>query len=308
MSSKSKQDKRAEAAAVRRKAPALDPNHALLRVQLGVVLAEQSKLEEAVACYRKALALEPRLAPAYFHLGNALKAQDRPDEAIAAFRMASECNPEDPSPPYNLGTTLRDQHRYEEAITAFRQAIKLDPTIPPAHGALGGVLCLSGRFAEAHASTQHCLDLLPSMHPLRRNAMAQLQLCDRNLALEARLPALLDGREKAGGPREMLELIQACQLTQRHSAAAHFSTALSAAEPRQADDLQAAHRRRRGRRSTDGVECNALLAERHRSRRSPSSLVAAAPVRRGAPRLAEALGRRRGPAYAGREGAVSDKR
>jgi tetratricopeptide (TPR) repeat protein len=142
----------------------------------------------------------------------------------------------------NLGLALFAQGERAEAVKEFRRALELDPKLPSAHGALGQALLLQGRFREARDSTRRCLQLLPRGHPQRPLGSQQLRQCERLLVLDARLPALLQGKAQAASAAERLEYADLCQRKQLSSAAARFSAEAFAADPKLADNLLTGHR------------------------------------------------------------------
>jgi serine/threonine-protein kinase len=62
------------------------------------------------------------------------------------------------------------------------------------------------------------------------------------LALEARLPAVLQGKDKPAGAAECLDFAALCQATKRYAAAARLYADAFAADPKLAGDLRAGHR------------------------------------------------------------------
>jgi hypothetical protein len=62
------------------------------------------------------------------------------------------------------------------------------------------------------------------------------------LALEARLPAVLAGKDRPANTAEGLELAGLCQTTKRYAVAARLFADAFAADPSPADDLSAGHR------------------------------------------------------------------
>jgi serine/threonine-protein kinase len=85
--------------------------------------------------------------------------------------------------------------------------------------------------------------LLPPNDPLRQLGTRQLRQCERWLALEERLPALLPGQAKPAGAAERLALAQLClRYKQLYAAAARFSAEAFAENPALASDLKAGHR------------------------------------------------------------------
>jgi tetratricopeptide (TPR) repeat protein len=159
--------------------------------------------------------------------------------AIAAYRRAIELDPGLAKVHNNLGIALHAQGRVEEALAAFRRAIALDPTLALAHHHLREALLRQGRFAEARAAAQHWLGLLADSDSRREAARHQLRRCERLLALDARLPAILQGKERPANAAEQRDLAELCQTCKRrYAAAARFYAAAFTARPRLADDLR----------------------------------------------------------------------
>jgi serine/threonine-protein kinase len=236
------QNKPEDAIIESRKAVELDPTDPSVRSNLGLALAAQNKLDEAIAAHRKAIEIDPGYARAYSNLGNAFAAQNKLDEAIAAHRKAIAIDPVDAEGYYALGHALQSQQKLDEAVAAFRQALVVDPKLAQAHGAVGSIYLMQGRFAEGKASTQRALALVLQGQPLQRIAAQQLEQCDRLLLLEAKATALLKGETRARDASENVGMAVVCRIKQQHAAAVRFYAAGFTAEPRLADDLQAANR------------------------------------------------------------------
>jgi tetratricopeptide (TPR) repeat protein len=230
-----------EAIACYQKVIALDPKHAWAHYNLGNALKAKGQVEEAIACYHKALALEPKHAWAHNNLGNALKDKGQVEEAIACYHKALAIDPKLAAAHFNLGLALRDKGQVEEAIACYQKVIALDPKLAEAHDALGWSLLRQGRFPQAEASIRRALDLLPSGHPLRPVVSQRLQQCQRWLALEQKLPAVLSG-PLPGSAAERLDYAQLCALTRRHQASARLYTEAFHADAKLSDPLQTVHR------------------------------------------------------------------
>jgi tetratricopeptide (TPR) repeat protein len=231
------------AIAAHRQAIALDPKHARDHSNLGLVLVAKPDVDGAIAACRQAIALDPKYAPAYSNLGIALHSKGDVDGAIAAHRQAIALDPKDAKSCYNLGIALASRPDLDGAVAAFRQATELDPRDARAHGALGRALLQQGHFAEARTATGRSLELLPERHPLRQLASQQLHQCERLAALDETLPAVLNGEAEPASAAECLALSQLCQqYKQRHAAAARFSAAAFAADPKLAADFRQQHR------------------------------------------------------------------
>jgi tetratricopeptide (TPR) repeat protein len=231
-----------EAIASWRKAIEIDPMYALAHNGLGVALHEKGEVDEAIDCYHKAIALDPKLAAAHYALGNALKGKGKVGEAIACYRQALSLDPKLAHAHNNLGLALKDRRKVDEAINCFRKAIDIDPKLANAHAGLGQALLGKGRYAEARDATVQARTLLPTNHPLRARVSRQLQECQRLLKLEARLPGLLRGEDKAASAQESLAIATMCQHKRMHVTATRFFAEAFAADPKLATDLQAGHR------------------------------------------------------------------
>jgi serine/threonine protein kinase/Tfp pilus assembly protein PilF len=230
-----------EAMAEYRRAIAADPGASLPHHNLGTLLAARGQVKEAMAEYRRAIALDPRAAGPHIDLGMALEDKGRRDEALEEYRRALDLDPENARAHYQVGVVLRALGRADEALEQFRKAVRFDPKGALGHDALADALLRGGRFAEAGTAAQRALDLFPASEPLRPSLRRTLEQCDRMLALDACLPALLrgPGRPDAAG---QLDLARLCRDYGRPSAAARLYAAAFAARPALADDLGSRNR------------------------------------------------------------------
>jgi tetratricopeptide (TPR) repeat protein len=179
------------------------------------------------------------LAEAHNNLGAALFKQGKLEEAVAAFREAIRLQPDDAGAHIYLGNALRMQGKLDEAVASYREAIRLAPKHAKAYGALGQALLQQGRFADARDSTRQCLEILPAGSPLRGLGSRQLKQCERLMALDEKLPAILKGEVKPKDADERLALAGLCQrYKQRYAAAARFYADAFAEQPRLVDDLR----------------------------------------------------------------------
>jgi tetratricopeptide (TPR) repeat protein len=172
----------------------------------------------------------------HFDVGIALSRQGQVDEAMAEFRRAIELAPTAGAPLYELGLCWMNKGRFDEAIAEFRRATEVDPCGCLAHLSLVDALVRSGSVEEACTAVRRGLDLVPAQEPRRLALQEKLELCERLLALDARLPALLQGKERPAAA-EQLELARWCLEYGRPQAAADLSAAAFAAQPALADDL-----------------------------------------------------------------------
>ena len=273
-----------------REAVRLEPELAPAHYNLGEIRAYQGGLDEAVAHYRQSLQIDPGFARAEYMLGVALAGRGRLDEANDRDRRALRDDPEgaqankktrglavaegidayhrvhriDPKLTLsynNLGISPRDAARLNEAIGHYEKALRIEPGLFLAHAALGQALLAMGRFREAEAATRRCLDRLPQGHELRANVLVQLRRCERLIALQDRLPAVLQGKAKPDDAAETLEFAELCGILGQPVAAARLYAEALDASPQQAGNLHADHRYRAacaaalagGRRGGDGA-------------------------------------------------------
>jgi tetratricopeptide (TPR) repeat protein len=230
-----------EAMAELRRAIELDPKSARPHHHLGVCWQDRGQLDEAMAEYRRAIELDPKGAPAHYQLGMCLQSRGQLDEAMAEYRRAIELDPKVVPAYQELGMCLQSMGRLDEATAEFRRAIELDAGGGLGHASLAEALLRGGRFSEARTAVRRGLDVLSAEEPRRPALREMLDLCERMIALDARLPALLQGKERPGAA-EQLEFARLCGKYGRPHAAAVLYAAAFAARPALADDLETGDR------------------------------------------------------------------
>ncbi len=217
----------------------LGPELAPPRYNLGEIRAHTGALDEAIALYRHALRIDPEFGRAEYMLGVALAAWGRLDEAndrdqravrddpvraeaqkktrriavdqgIINYQLALRIDPNATLSRARLGLTPGDADRLNEAIGHYETAVRIEPWLWMAHAARGQALLALGRFRDAAAATRRCLGRLPQDHERRSNVLAQLGRCERLIALQDRLPAILQGKDKPVDAAETLEFAELC--------------------------------------------------------------------------------------------------
>jgi serine/threonine-protein kinase len=233
----------AESIVAYRRAIQQDGNNRLAFLFLGGALRRTGYPGEAIVAHRRAIEIAPRDFLGYVQLGYDLRVLGRSAEELEAFGKVVELNPKHSTARYEMGVVLQSLRRTDEAIVQLREATKLAPGLTMAWEALAESLIQSGQFAEARAATQRCLELPPGGEPRRKAQREQIALCDRMLALEARLPAVLAGESKAKDPADQCDLAELCSVhKRRYAAATRLYIAAFAAQPALADDLARNHR------------------------------------------------------------------
>ena len=204
------QQKPMEAEAAYRAAIKLRSDMRKAHASLGSALQAQGRLPEAVAAFRKAIALKDDSAVTYFNLGNALQAQGNPSEAVAAYRKAIEFRHDYAEAYFNLGNALQAQGNPSEAVAAYRKAIELRPDQAEAYCNLGLVLLSQEQFAEALTFLRRGHQV-GSRNPNWPNPSADwVQLCERLLRLESKLPDLLSGKVQPADMADRMALAVYC--------------------------------------------------------------------------------------------------
>jgi tetratricopeptide (TPR) repeat protein len=265
------QNKLREAVAAFHKAIDFQPNYVQAYDNLGAALAKENKPVEAEEAFRKAIKIKPDHAMAYYNLGNALVAQKKLDEALAAWHMAIDLKPDLSYAYYNIGLVLRDQKKVEEAVAAWRKAVDLKPDFLDAYNKLGSTYLEQGKFEEAETAARKAIEvrpsfaeaqailgfalqgklnfelalaafrkavaLLPDNDPRRRAWQQWTRQCERYVALDGRLPGVLDGTERLAGALEQLEFGEFCKMKQLYAAAALLLRAAFAADPKLGENV-----------------------------------------------------------------------
>ncbi len=214
----------------------LDPKGASAHHNLGMCWQAEGRLDEAMAEYRRAIDLDPKWGAGHFQLGRCWQARGELDEAMAEYRRAVELDPKGAPAHHQLGLCWKARGELDAAIDEYGRAAELDPGGGLAHESLADTLLRSGRFTEVRAAVRRAFDLLSAQDSHRPALHEKLILCERMLALDARLPALLRGKERPA-VEEQLKLAHLCQEYGRPHAAASLYAAVFAARPALADDL-----------------------------------------------------------------------
>jgi tetratricopeptide (TPR) repeat protein len=118
----------------------IEPDDAVIRNELGTVLARLGRVDGAEEQYQQALRLQPDFADARNNLGNILGGRGRHEEAAACFREALRLRPAYADSHHNLAITLRTQGKLDEAIFHWRRALALRPNYVDARRALAAAL------------------------------------------------------------------------------------------------------------------------------------------------------------------------
>jgi tetratricopeptide (TPR) repeat protein len=216
-----------------REAIRIEPDNAEAHRNLGFALRKQHRLDEAIVAFREAIRLKPDYVAAYNDLSSALTAKGLTDEAILALKEAIRLKPDDGGTHYNLGRILKDKGRLDEARVEYLETIRLWPDFPDAHCNLGRMLQEQGRFTEALVYLRRGQELGSKRPgwPYASDSAQWVQQCERLAQLDKKLPAILSGKEQAGGPIEQVHYAELCLQNYKRlyaSAARLYQQALAA--------------------------------------------------------------------------------
>jgi hypothetical protein len=117
----------------------------------------------------------------------------------------------------------------------------LHPDYAEAHCNLGNVLRQAGRYAEALEELRRGHELGARQPNWRYPSADWVRECERLLALDARLPAVLKGDDHPGDAAERLAFAQLCYDRKLLAAAARLYAEALKADPKLADDRQTQH-------------------------------------------------------------------
>jgi tetratricopeptide (TPR) repeat protein len=189
-----------------RKATDCNAQFAEAHFNLGVVLDAKGDVAGAIDAYRKAIDCNPQFAKAHFALGNALHSKGDVAGAIDAYRKAIDCNPKLAGAHCNLGSALHAKGDVVGAIDAFRQAIACNPQFATAHWGLGVSLRQCGALKESVAALTKAKGFASGNVAIQQH----LQLSQRWLELDLRLPGILAGKAQPASPAETTEFAEFC--------------------------------------------------------------------------------------------------
>jgi tetratricopeptide (TPR) repeat protein len=254
------------------KAVTVDPTLLVYRYNHAAVLQELGRLHEALAEYQRANTLNPDVAWAHTNMGNLLRTLGRLNEALAEYARSIALNPDESIPHYNLGVVQVELGRLGDAVDEYRRAVALDAASAPSHLGLAAALADLGHCEEAATEYRRAIDLNPrdafaharfgqflqaegrleeALSEYRRavelsdkQALALLRICERLSTLQARLPAVIAGRDHPASNEERLAFAELCRqrTERRYLLAARLYKEAFTADSRLGEDLATAYR------------------------------------------------------------------
>src|SRR5437773_1056541 len=183
------------ALAIYKKAEAIVPNNADLRLKLANCYLLGGAAVEAIKEADEVLKLEPNSAAAYFVKGSAYLRLSNPEEAAKALENAKKIDPGETATFFQLGRARMGLKQWEEAIAAFQEGIRLDPNHlhSAAHYLLAQALLSAGRQTEAQQELQLHQANVEGGGPAVNTATFE-----RSKFTQARVPFKLEQPDKEG--------------------------------------------------------------------------------------------------------------
>jgi tetratricopeptide (TPR) repeat protein len=207
-----------------------------------MIFHTQGKRNEAIEQFQRAIAIDPMFADPHNELGIAFAEAGHGAEAIEQFQQAIAIDPKNGDAYRNLGTARLVAGRPNEAIEPLKRAVAMDPKLAHGYLLLSQAHQAAGDFREAQRTLRQCLKVVADNDPARASISAQLRQCDHLLELEARVPGILQGNDKAANAAESLELARVCYFKTRFPSAARFFEDAFADQPSLADELEVGNR------------------------------------------------------------------
>ena len=229
-----------DAAATFRQAMRAQEDHVENRVCLGSVLMDLGEEDKANAEFHEAKRQKPEDGWIRNEIANVFRSRGDWDAAIAELREATRCLPKNAIVHDMLGLALREVGRVDEAVASFREAVRLDPRLTPAYVNLGLALLARGEFEAG-------LEAFRQGHsgsdgPYHGFSAALLHEAERMIALEQRLPAILQNNARLADAAERAEFARLCRAKELYTTSVRFWGEAFAARPALANDLKADNR------------------------------------------------------------------
>jgi tetratricopeptide (TPR) repeat protein len=235
----------------------LAPKNAGFHVNLGKALWDLGRHEAAIRQYKEALQIDPKNSTAQNSLGSSYLGMGKVDQAIVCFERAIRLDAKNSSAHSNLGIIRLYGHGdTAEASVRFKRAGEIHPNDAVIEFNVGQALLVEGRFAKAWEAVSRALDFSATDQRYREvflQTMRQLEDVNRLSAMEARLPAILQKKQKPADAAETLRFAWLCQVKLRFAAAARLYADSFAADPKPANELSAGYR-------LNAARCAALAA------------------------------------------------
>lgn len=175
-----------------KRAQKLDPNNALIAIDMGEIYMQGMKQPElAATAYRRALGINPQHAGAHYGLGMALASSGKLADAESELNSASALAPTNPLPKLALGKLYLSQRESNKALAALDAALKIQPDLVIARLDKGAIYTDKGELQRALSEFQHAATVAPKYDVAQlKLGMAYQSLNRGNEAEQAYLAAI----------------------------------------------------------------------------------------------------------------------
>ncbi len=250
----------AEAADLFREWTRLRPEDPLAHVALGSALLALGKSSDGEGELAEAKRLKPKDWMVRDQVALAFSDRGDWDAAIQEQREAVRLFPAMGVAHKALAHALQSAGRLDEAVAEFREAVRLDPRISASHLFLGRALLEAG---EPRGSLDALARIEPGPPPDPFITAGMLtSRAERLLALQSRLPAVIEGCETPANAEEAACFARLAFAQNRPDEAARLWARAFAAAPDLAEDLVAMNRFQAARAAARaGTESDRPLAE-----------------------------------------------
>ena len=186
------------------KAIELDPNFAEAYGALAWSFFTQRRFRDAEAVARRALAIRPDLAEVRLTLGRALAGLGHLGEAAAVLREVVAALPDSSMAHLHLASALEDPH---DSVVFYHRALALDPGLTPVHRMLGEALRRAADDAAALPELRRAVELVPGDAEAWAALGAALMRIDRAEAARSLERALASDARHLGALTQRIDLL-----------------------------------------------------------------------------------------------------
>ncbi|HUQ93521.1 MAG TPA: tetratricopeptide repeat protein [Bryobacteraceae bacterium] len=155
----------------------IEPNSAIIHLNLGHVLLTQRHVPEAAAHFAEASRIEPANQLAHLNLGAARYKLGDMAGAAVSYAETARLAPGSAEARFWLAMTLRNLGRKQEALLHFQEALQGSLSTEEAanaHSNVGALLLEQGSYPAAEKSLKTALELQPALVAAHRNLAIML--------------------------------------------------------------------------------------------------------------------------------------
>ncbi|MFN0165138.1 MAG: tetratricopeptide repeat protein [Bryobacteraceae bacterium] len=145
----------------------LNPKHAAIHREVGLLLLERRDFSAAAASFRQAWTLNPADFDSHYNFALALANAGKKQEAVGVLRRLVARKPDFALAYFGLGHVLTELGQLDPAERDFRQSVRLDPSLHRAHFELGRLVERKGDAPAAISSYRAAIARRPDFTAAR---------------------------------------------------------------------------------------------------------------------------------------------